>query len=83
MTKTKDSPSVKTDGKPLDNSFPSRSQAIRHLVEDHLVEKKWKCDNEVAGAITLVYPHKLKDIRSRTASFQHEFRDVIMAIQKF
>jgi CopG family nickel-responsive transcriptional regulator len=66
-----------------ENSFPNRSQAIRYLVEKNLVEKKWKCDNLVAGAITLVYPFTQKEIYSRSAAIQHEFRDVIMAAQSF
>jgi CopG family transcriptional regulator, nickel-responsive regulator len=66
-----------------ENSFPNRSQAIRHLVEKNLVEKKWKCDNVVAGAITLVYSLNQKDIHSRSGAIQHEFRDVIMAVQSF
>lgn len=43
-----------------ENSFSNRSQAIRHLIEKDLVKKKWKCDNIVAGAITLVYDHRKK-----------------------
>lgn len=66
-----------------ENSFPNRSQAIRYLVEDNLVEKKWKCDNVVAGAITLVYPFVQKEIHSHSSAIQHEFRDVIMAVQSF
>jgi len=66
-----------------ENGFPNRSQAIRHLVQNNLVEKKWKCDNLVAGAITLVYPFAQKEIHSRSANIQHEFRDVIMAVQSF
>jgi CopG family transcriptional regulator, nickel-responsive regulator len=66
-----------------ENNFPNRSQAIRFLVEKNLVEQKWKCDNVVAGAITLVYPFVQKEIHSRSSAIQHEFRDVIMAVQSF
>jgi CopG family transcriptional regulator, nickel-responsive regulator len=66
-----------------ENSFPNRSQAIRFLVEKNLVEKKWKCDNLVAGAITLVYPFARNEIHARSAAIQYEFRDVIMAVQSF
>jgi len=66
-----------------ENGFPNRSQAIRHLVQNNLVEKKWKCDHVVTGAITLVYPFIQMEIHSRSATLQHEFRDVIMAVQSF
>jgi CopG family nickel-responsive transcriptional regulator len=39
----------------IENSLPNRSQAIRHLVEKNLVEKKWHCNQMVAGAIVMVY----------------------------
>jgi CopG family nickel-responsive transcriptional regulator len=35
------------------NKFSNRSQALRHLVNRHIVEKKWLCNNRVAGAVTL------------------------------
>ena len=35
------------DGYVHENQFPNRSQAIRHLIEKNLVEKKWKCNNIV------------------------------------
>lgn len=65
------------------NHFASRSQAIRHLVEKNLVEEKWKCDNVVAGAVTLVYPFDRHDIRSRSAEIQSIFREVVLSTQIF
>ena len=38
----------------IENKLPNRSQAIRHLVEKNLVEKKWQCNQIVAGAIVLL-----------------------------
>lgn len=64
-----------------ENQFSNRSQAIRHLVEKNLVEKKWKCDNVVAGAITLVYQQERNDIRIRLAEIQAGYRDVILSVQ--
>jgi CopG family nickel-responsive transcriptional regulator len=37
-----------------ENQFPNRSQAIRNLIEKNIVEKKWKCNHEVAGAIVIL-----------------------------
>ena len=44
------------------NQFSNRSQAIRHLIEKNLVEKKWMCGNIVAGAIILLYNYEKKDV---------------------
>ncbi len=65
----------------VDNSFPNRSQAIRFLIEKNLVEKKWQCDNVVAGAITLVYEQDRNDVRSRSSEIQALYRDVVLSSQ--
>ncbi len=66
-----------------ENSFSNRSQAIRFLVEKNLVEKKWKCDHIVAGAITLVYGETKKDIHSRMQDIQANYRNLILSSQIF
>ena len=66
-----------------ENNFSNRSQAIRFLVEKNLVEKKWKCDNIVAGAITLVYNTKKKEIRSRIQDIQADNTEIILSSQLF
>lgn len=66
-----------------ENNFSNRSQAIRFLVEKNLVEKKWKCDNIVAGAITLVYNTKKKEIRSRIQDIEAENTEIILSSQLF
>jgi CopG family transcriptional regulator, nickel-responsive regulator len=41
--------------------YSNRSEAIRDLIRDELVEKEWASDDEeVAGTITLVYDHHIK-----------------------
>ncbi|MGQ8335752.1 nickel-responsive transcriptional regulator NikR [Sunxiuqinia sp. A32] len=64
-----------------ENAFSNRSQAIRFLVEKNLVEKKWQCDNIVAGAITLVYNFHKKEIRSRLMDLQNEYQEVVLSSQ--
>ncbi len=66
-----------------DYQFANRSQAIRTLIEKNLVEKKWQCDNTVAGAIIMVYDHHKKEILNRSNDIQHDFFDVIMSSQHF
>ncbi len=66
-----------------DNRFANRSRAIRHLIEKNLVEEKWKCDNIVAGAITLVFNNQKKDILQKSSEIQFEYNDVILSAQGF
>lgn len=67
----------------IENSFPNRSQAIKHLVEKNLVEKKWHCNQIVAGAIVMLYDHHKGDVTSKSIDIQHEYFDVILSAQHF
>ena len=71
------------DGFVIENNFPNRSQAIRHLVERNLVEVKWQCNNIVAGAIVMLYDHHKGDVTTKTNDIQHEYFDVILSSQHF
>jgi len=53
------------------------------LIEKNLAEHKWKCDNIVAGAITLVYQQVRNDIRAHSAEIQSSYRDVVLSSQFF
>ena len=66
-----------------ENLFANRSQAIRHLIEKNLVEKKWKCDNVVAGAVVLVFNHDKTDILTKSSDIQFTYKEHILSTQGF
>ncbi|RLD70033.1 MAG: nickel-responsive transcriptional regulator NikR [Bacteroidetes bacterium] len=66
-----------------ENKFANRSQALRQLVNRHIVEKKWLCNNQVAGAVTLVYDHHKREIASHLAEIQRSFKKEILSVQRF
>ncbi|EKD27489.1 MAG: nickel response regulator, partial [uncultured bacterium] len=37
--------------------YANRSEAIRDLIREDLVNQEWQRDGEIAGAITLIYDH--------------------------
>lgn len=61
--------------------FPNRSQAIRYLIQKQIVDKKWEADEEVAGAIVLVYDHHKRDLQNQSTALQHDFHHIILAVQ--
>lgn len=67
----------------IENSFPNRSQAIKHLVEKNLVEKKWQCNHIVAGAVVMLYDHHKGDVTTKSNDIQHQYFDVILSSQHF
>lgn len=67
----------------LENKFPNRSQAIRHLIEKNIVEKKWKCNNLVAGAIILTYNYTKNDIQTKLSEIKKNALGEILSAQFF
>ncbi len=63
------------------NSFPNRSQAIRHLIRKNLVTRKWEANQVVAGAIVLVYDHHKRDLQHNSTHIQHDYHDLILSVQ--
>jgi CopG family nickel-responsive transcriptional regulator len=66
-----------------DNRYTNRSQAIRQLISKNIVEKKWLCNNMVAGSITLVYSHQKRDLLKKLTQIQHEYYNEIMTSLHF
>lgn len=66
-----------------ENSFSNRSQAIRQLISNNLVIHKWKCNNIVAGSITLVYDHHKGDLPGIITEIQHDYHQSILSSQHF
>lgn len=63
----------KFDEKIEEKMYSNRSEAIRDLIRDFLVEEKWKSsDEEVYGSLTLVYDHEKKGIADKLTEIQHE-----------
>jgi len=56
--------------------YASRSEAIRDLIRDQLVDASWKEEErEVVGTITLVYSHQIRELNDKLIDFQHQFHD--------
>lgn len=66
-----------------ESHFTNRSQAIRQLITNNLIEKKWTSNDVVAGAISLVYDHHKRDLLNKLADLQHDYHDIILATQHF
>ena len=61
--------------------FPNRSQAIRYLIKKYSVEDEWEGNQEVAGAVVLVYDHHKRDLQTKSTELQHDFHHLILSVQ--
>lgn len=60
--------------------FPNRSQAIRYLISNYLVEEKIEENKIVAGSIVLVYDHHKHELLNKSTSLQHDYHDTILSV---
>jgi len=53
--------------------YTNRSEAIRDLIRNHLVEREWEEEGgEAVGTITLIYDHKTRELGRKLNQQQHE-----------
>jgi len=63
-----------------DKGYPSRSEALRDLIRDHLVEQEWETgDTEVVGTVTLIYDHHSSNLLQLLNDIQHDYHDLIIS----
>lgn len=68
------------DRKIVARGFANRSEAIRDLIRNQLVELEWEDETqEVAGTITLVYDHHVRGLSDLLTEIQHNFHDMILS----
>ena len=66
----------------IDNKFPNRSQAIRHLIKKVEVENQWNSDKIVGGSITLSFDHHKRELLDKITEIQHKFHHSILCSQQ-
>ena len=62
-------------------NYQNRSEAIRDLIRNALVEEEWSKDDIIAGGITLVYDHHRRQLVNKLIDIQHRFHDLVIASQ--
>lgn len=63
-----------------EKGYANRSEAIRDLIRDELVEQSWEEDDEEAvGTITLVYNHEVRDLSEKLIDFQHQVHGAVIS----
>ena len=62
-----------------DRGYDNRSEAIRDMIRDRLVEREWEEDDEVMGVVTLLYDHHKRNLSDKLTHRQHHFHDLIVS----
>lgn len=60
--------------------YPTRSEAVRHLIREKLTQEAWQADEqEVTATLTLVYDHHRSQLVSRLLDLQHHHVDQVVS----
>lgn len=63
-----------------ERSYQTRSEAIRDLIRNMLIQKEWEnVQGETAGTLSMVYDHHMSDLAQKLTEFQHDYLDIIVA----
>ncbi len=63
-----------------EKGYANRSEAIRDLIRDSLVQDQWEAgDVEVVGTITLVYSHDTRELTDNLNEIQHEHHGSVIS----
>jgi CopG family transcriptional regulator, nickel-responsive regulator len=63
-----------------DKGYATRSEAIRDMVRDQLVEDELRQGSAVAvGTLTVVYDHHQRDLQEKLTNYQHEHLEAIVS----
>ena len=57
----------------------NRSEFVRDMIRERLVEEEWERDREVLGTITLVYDHHVRLLNKKLTDLQHHHHGTVLA----
>jgi len=63
------------------HGYPTRSEAVKNLMRNALVEQEWQKGKEVAGAVAIIYDHHRGAIVKKLVNAQHDFGGLIVCTQ--
>jgi len=63
-----------------ERSYQTRSEAIRDLIRNTLVQREWEqAEGDLAGTLTLVYDHHKSGLSQKLTEIQHDAHHVIQS----
>ncbi len=65
-----------------DRGYAARSEALRDLIRDALIQQRIDGDQkaEALGSLTLVYDHHARSLLQEMAEIQHDFHELILSV---
>ncbi len=68
----------KLDEKTLSRGYTSRSEFIRDMIRELIIEEKWEEGEEVIGVLVIIYDHHKRGLTEKMLEIQHsEFSHIL------
>ncbi|HEX9933585.1 MAG TPA: nickel-responsive transcriptional regulator NikR [bacterium] len=62
------------------HGYSNRSEAVRDLVRDRLVQEEWQSgDAKTVGTITLIYDHAMRELSGKLTDQQHRQHESVIS----
>ena len=59
--------------------YENRSEFLRDLIRDKLVELEWEHDEIAVGTVTMIFDHHKRGLSDKLTEIQHDYLDLILA----
>jgi CopG family nickel-responsive transcriptional regulator len=59
------------DRRVTSRGYPSRSELVRDMIRERLVEDAWEAGEEVAGVLSIIYDHHQRELAQKLIDIQH------------
>lgn len=65
-----------------ERGYATRSEALRDLIRDALIQQKieMRTDAAALGSLTLVYDHHASNLLTEMSEIQHDYHDLILSV---
>lgn len=60
-------------------NYPNRSEAIRDLIRQSLIEEEVQSNQEVVGILHLLYDHHKRELSDKLTHIQHDHHELIIS----
>ena len=71
----------KLDAFQKENGLPSRSDALRALIREKVLEKAWRGNEKIFAVVTMLYDHHGRETMRRITDIQHNSSAKILVAQ--
>ncbi len=61
------------------HGYQNRSEFVRDMIRDKLVEEAWEGDQEVVATVTLIFDHHKRELSEKLTELQHHHHHQVMA----